>query len=120
MNTDLPAAPAHTPGPWIARYKERPIKGAYPIANVGYSVVWAPNGTDRNQNEEADRALIAAAPDLLDLAHRFAVVCDERLSLLRTDEKDWRADDEWHDMVGHFTALRKRCRNVIRQANAAK
>ncbi|MBI2806057.1 MAG: hypothetical protein HYX68_13840 [Planctomycetes bacterium] len=72
--------------------------------------------TEDEAEYAANACLIAAAPELLHLAELFQMTCEDRLSLLRDDEKEWRGDDEWRDMIGHFNALLTKCRKAIGQA----
>jgi hypothetical protein len=55
--------------------------------------------------------LIAAVPALYNAVRSAASTYEDRLSLL-DEEREWRADDEYEDMKGHYTAL-------LREATAA-
>lgn len=121
-------SPAHTPGPWTLEENDdmdfaielRADSGSKHLAYIASMTEASEDDYDTAEDCEANveecsanARLIAAAPDLLDLARTFWLVCDGRLGLLKDDEKDWRGDNEWRDMVGHFTALRKKCERVI-------
>lgn len=56
---------------------------------------------------------------LLKLARAFRLTCEDRISLLKTDE-EWRPDDEREDMIGHYTALLNDCKKVLNSYGNAK
>ena len=51
-------------------------------------------------------------PELLAACESASVAFDERLSNLE-DEKEWRADDEYEDMVGNYQCLKRKVDRVI-------
>lgn len=57
-------------------------------------------------------ALFRAADDLLAACKSASAAYEDRLAMLE-EEKKWRADDEYEDMVGHYTSLKKHVDAVI-------
>lgn len=110
---------AHTPGPWTfdridPRFRDQ--NEMFRIdGNSEFPSIADVFARDWDAEAEANARLIAAAPELLGLVKSFRATCEERLSLLQ-DEKDWRPDDEWHDMIGHFETLLNRCNQALARA----
>lgn len=60
-----------------------------------------------------DNALLLRAADaLLACCKSASATYEDRLSLLE-EEKEWRADDEYDDMVAHYTSLKKQVNAAI-------
>ena len=57
-----------------------------------------------------------AFASLLALARTFRATCEDRLSLLREEEADWRGEDELRDMIANYESLHDRCEKVIADA----
>jgi|GEM_PF-6814751 len=65
---------------------------------------------DRCVAEEAQ--LIAALPLLLNAVRAAVATYGDRLALL-DEEREWRPDDEYEDMKGHYTALLKEAKAAL-------
>ena len=112
MAQSASSSSAHTSGPWNVY---RGPKGEY-LVQSGNGQFLASMATGFAPLDAENANLIATAPDLLHLAKVFRMTCEDRLSLLKEDEKYWRPDDEWQDMIGHYTSLLKDCKRVIGRA----
>jgi hypothetical protein len=62
----------------------------------------------------ANAYLIAAAPELLSLAHTFLSACHVRTSILKDELKEqWCDTEDVQDQIGHWNALAELCNRVI-------
>jgi hypothetical protein len=114
-------SPAHTQGPWTFTFVEPAFAEAegeayriqteaptHPdLASVFYR--------DGQAESEANACLMAAAPELLAACKSASVAFEERLSAL-SEEKSWRGDDEYQDMLGNYTYLKTQTDAAIAQA----
>jgi hypothetical protein len=76
----------HTPGPWSCFYKPKYDEWhvSLPMSDCGMKLALAPDGI-QSENREADAHLIAAAPELLEVAKK----CLEIVEWGRLPNWDW-------------------------------
>jgi hypothetical protein len=111
--------PAFTDGRWEAQRDEHgtwsvhaihrrgPIELDHHLAIVRF----------RGAEAEANARLMAAAPDLLELARSFRNACDSRISILQEERAEPYADvDDLDDQIGHWTSLLSKCEAAIAKA----
>ncbi len=60
----------------------------------------------------ANARLIARAPDLLNLARKLIVVCDDRLAELREESDQWQ-DSDITDRINHYVSLKHEAESCI-------
>lgn len=108
-----PTSQAHTPGPWhIDRLSNcspiciKPVPGTV-VCDIG--------GTDAES--EANAQLIAAAPELLEMAESARNAFEERLSCLHEQRLEDFADvKDLDDQIGNYEWLRDKCEAMIAKA----
>lgn len=81
----------HTPGPWFAGrdYEDGPF-----VAGGGYCLI---NTVGPELDREPNARLIAAAPDLLGLAHRLLDALDAEQA--RAEKAEAERDTAWNDAI---------------------
>jgi len=78
----------------------------------------APTVAEDGEAREAAR-LITAAPPLLAAVREAVATYQDRLSLLE-EEREWRGDDEYRDMVGHYSLLLRDAVGALSQATCER
>ena len=129
-NANEKSSPAHTTGPWQVRQNaETPL---YVVAKASHGFVcvadiWGME-EQRNIDDEAraNARLIAAAPDLLDMARSARNAFEERISCLREEREEVLDDtddeeccEDLDDQIGNYEYLLRKAEAVIAKATVA-
>ncbi|MFO0945636.1 MAG: hypothetical protein U1D30_06790 [Planctomycetota bacterium] len=114
---------AHTPGPWFLEPVDLII---YDGDHKGAEAVAFAEDRHNADEREANARLIAACPELLELARGFSIACDIRVSILQEEDALYcECDDkEKHEnphcdvgqQVDHWRAYKQQIDAVIAKA----
>ena len=116
-------SPAHTPGPWVLRENGEIKAQAWVGKSDDYICAMPFNSPtearEMGEHQIANGRLIAAAPDLLEVARSAAVAFEEHIECLRAElktEGGFADADDINDQIGNYQFLLDRLNRVLRQA----
>lgn len=112
MTTNSTSTKGHTPGPWRLSNRNE-------ICCDNQQKTLIAEVFEENIKWRGNARLIAASPEMFRMLNTASSAFSERLSALR-DERAWRDDDEYRDMIGHYGVLKRMTDAVIRKAKTGK
>ena len=129
-NANETSSPAHTPSPWQVRQNaETPLYVAAKARHgfVCVADIWGmEEQRDIDDEARANARLIAAAPDLLDMARSARNAFEERISCLQEEREaidetdDEECCDDLEDQIGNYEYLLRKAEAAIAKATVPR